>query len=249
MRVGAAEPKGVDAHQRQPFDFRERLDLVGNTQTQGFEINGGIRCFKMKIGINSAVLEREQCLCQTGHARAGFQMSQIAFHGTDNKRLLRRFAMSQHATDSPRFHRVPHSRTCSVGFNVRDARFVETGRGSFVNVFEQLRLCFATGQGYTGRATVGIHRCGANYGINRIAVFLCFFKIFEQYDSTALTTSISIGLFVEHATSPGGRQHVCLRKAHEAHGRQKNIHATRNCRFCATGTDTFDSLANCHKTG
>ena len=176
-------------------------------------------------------------------------MSQIAFHGTDNKRLLRRFAMSQHAANSPRFHRVPHSRTCSVGFNVGDARFVEPGLGSFVNVFEQLRLSFATGQCNTGRATVGIHRCGANHGINRITVFLCFFKILEKDDSTAFAASISVSLFVEHSTSPGRRQHVCFRKAHEPHGRQKNIHATRHSRLSSAGTNAFDGLTDRHQTG
>ena len=249
VRVGAAEPKGVDAHQRQSIDFRQRFDFGSYTQPQSLEINGGIRCFKMKIGVDPTVLKREQCLCQTCHARAGFQMSQIAFHGTDNKRPLRRFSMSQHATDSPRFHRVPHSRTCSVGLNVRDARFVEPGLGSFVNVFEQLRLSFATGQCNTGRATVGIHRCGANHGINRITVFLCFFKILEKDDSTAFAASISVSLFVEHSTSPGRRQHVCLRKAHEPHGRQKNIHATRHSRLSSARTNAFDSLSDCHKTG
>ena len=42
---------------------------------------------------------------------------------------------------------------------------------------------------------------------------------------------------------------MCFRKAHEPHGRQKNIHATRNCRFSSAGTNAFDGLTDRHQTG
>ena len=124
VRVRAAEPEGIQTHQRSACHSRKLLRLNGHAKPQPRKINRRIRRFQVNVARNFAFFKHTERFCESRHPGRGFKVSEIRFDASHEKR---RFTLTvpQHFPDRPCFNGIPRLRTSTVRFHVGNARFRE----------------------------------------------------------------------------------------------------------------------------
>src|SRR6185295_20144285 len=95
VRVGAAEPERVHAHDARAVGLREWFQRGVYAQLQSLEVDVRIGGFKMEIGGHLAVLEHEDRFHETGDARGGFQVAKVRLYRAEEQRGCGRAVCAQ----------------------------------------------------------------------------------------------------------------------------------------------------------
>ena len=122
MAVGAANTEGGDArvaHFVLPLLRRHR-----HGKGAFLELKRRVWRVKIQHWRNFSATDRQNGFQQSGNARRGIQVTNVALHGTQRAALLRR-AGSVDVAQGFYFNRVSQRRAGSVGFNVADLPVVD----------------------------------------------------------------------------------------------------------------------------
>src|SRR5689334_19738288 len=90
VRVGPAEAERVHTHDARAIRLREWLERGVDAQLQSLEVDVRIGSYKMEIGRNLPVFDRQQRFYQAGDACSGLQMTDIRLHRADDERRFTR---------------------------------------------------------------------------------------------------------------------------------------------------------------
>ena len=224
VRVGAAEAKGVHPHEQATFAGRKFATGGDDFQIEAGKIDVRVGGFDMDGRRQTAVLQRQHGLDQSGHAGGRLKMPQIALDRTHRQWRTGCARLADDVADGCGFDRVAYSRAGSMSFHV-----IEVGRGNAGlahDLAQQIGLAFDTGDGDTALApAIGIGAAGQNDRLDVIAIRFGLGERFQHQDGAALRADITVARSIKGLAASVGRKHRGLGETDEGIGMQQQVDA------------------------
>ena len=216
MAVGAAKTKGVDAG---ALAAGERFGVAHDAQIELVERDLWVRRHAMQARRQRAMFERERRLDQPGHARCGFEVSDIRFDRTDRQRF--RPELAQRMPDRGRLDRIAGRRPGAV--HLEKGEIIRHSRGALADRADQRRLRRLAWHREANRAPVGIDAGTADDRADRIAVGQRVLQPLQHDDSAAFTADIAVRPLVKREAAAAARQHRGAGEAEKRIGREQQV--------------------------
>ena len=146
--------------------------------------------FEVQIRRNLTALHRQCRLDQPDDSRSGFQVAEVCFDRTGQKRRFKCSAVSVHRTQGTGFNRVTQQRSSSVRFHVidlcrRNAR-ISTRGAQYRSLSRRVRRHQAVG------STVLIHRRSAHHSQHAVAIPYRVGEPLEDGDAATLAADEAV---------------------------------------------------------
>ena len=196
-------------------------------------------------GGHDAVAQHIHRLDQTGHARSGFQVAQVAFDRPDRQRRVFAALLRKGRADGAGFDRVANGGAGAVGFQVVDVS--RRDACLFVGLAHQRGLCIGAGDGQTRLAAIGVDGGAGNDGQDVVAIRDGLIVVLQQEYAAAFRADIAVARRVEHVAAPTGRQHRCLGECNKAVRVQVQTHAASKGLAAFAGDDGAAGLVEGHQ--
>ena len=134
------------------------------------------------------MFERERRLDQPGHARCGFEVSDIRFDRTDRQRF--RPELAQRMPDRGRLDRI--AGRCPGAVHLEKGEILRRSRGALADRADQRRLRRLAWHREANRAPVGIDPGTADDRADRITVGQRVLQPLQHDNSAAFTADIAV---------------------------------------------------------
>ena len=231
MRVRAAKTKRADAGEARAFATWPRALGVDDLGDRVGPIDVRVRRFKVQVGGQVFVAEREHGANQTGNAGGRLQVTDLGFDGADEQRLVARLGFED-GVERRDLDRVAEASAGAVGFDVIN------GVGFDARVGERLAddgfLRGAARDGQARARAVLVDRGAAHQREDRVAVGFGAREAFEHDHAGAFGAHVAVGFRVERLAAPVGRQHRRFAHADRAERIEQRVHTADDRRGALT---------------
>ncbi len=205
--IRPAKAEGIDRRsQSSAALLRHRAKTCDDLEVQPGEVDVRVRRPKVQGWRQRAILQNQNRLDQSCHARCGFQVAKVGLDRSDRQPLAPGAMAAIDLADGGRFNRVANRRTGAMRFNIIH---LSGGKaGALEHLFQQFHLPLPAGDGDARlAAAVGVDARGENHGLDGIAVGQCPLQRLEQNDCGTLSAHIAVGRGVKGAAPAAGREH------------------------------------------
>jgi len=246
MGIGTAKAEGVDPHDQLALPFEEAV-FHDHLQVELLEGDGRIQGGNTGRQRDTAVLDAEQRLDQTGHSGGRFKVADVAFDRTDRQRLRTGTQPPQCLSQGPGFDGVAHGGPGAMGLNIIDLFRIYPGLG--VGLFQQVGLGVRAGHGQARFAAIGVHNRGGHHRQNPVTVANSGIVLLQQKQAAPFGTDITVAGGVEDIAQAAAGEHGGLGKGDETEGVQVQADPPGDGRVGFAGTDRAAGLVEGHQGG
>jgi hypothetical protein len=171
-----------------------------------------------------AVLERQSGLDESGDARGGIQVTDIALHGSQGTELHVGGARPERLRQPRHLDGIAHGSRGAMALYIRYRAGVHASGGQ--SHFDDGCLAVDAGGGKPNfRGAVIVDAAAADYGINLIAVAQRVFQTFENHDSGAAAENRAGGVRIKRPAGTVGGHHAAFQMLIAAFLRKRDRYA------------------------
>ena len=201
MRVGPAIAERIDACQARTFAARPSDRRARHAHRSAAKIDIRVQALEVNAGKYDALIERQRCFDNAEKAGAGFNVAEIAFCGTDIKRLVVGAACAVDINERAHLDRIADRRTGAMSLDITDiARISVNARQSQPYDFF---LGPAVRRRERRRTAILIDRSRHNASENSIVARQSQRFTAQHHGDTAFAANIAVRRFVE-SLAPAG---------------------------------------------
>ena len=129
MRVGAADPQGIDARPPRPIGRRPVQQAVVHIKGAVGEVDPRIGRLEVKRRRDLFVIESQSRLDEPGDARGDLQMADVGLYRSDGAITACGGQSAKAVGNRSQFNRIAERRPCSVGLDETDGARIDTRSG------------------------------------------------------------------------------------------------------------------------
>ena len=238
MGIGAAKAERVDrGHARQLTLAWQWLDLRRHAQFEILERDVRVGGLVVQVRWHRRLVQDERGLDEAGDARAGLEVADVRLDRADDAFLAVGASLAEHLAERPCLDRISYWCSGAVCFHVADA--ARRHARLAIRLAQHVSLAVLAGDGHRRGIAVLVDDCGADQGIDPVAVRLCLGEGFDDQHPGALAAHVAVGAGIEGETLPARREHRSLAKSDRCVWHQQRVHAAGQRARTVAGPDRF----------
>ncbi len=223
MRVGAAKTKGTDACAAWRGTPWPGSHLGGNIEARLVERNVRVEALKVKVRRNGLMLQAQDDLNQTGHARRCLEVAEVGLDGRERNGGRSGTRRAEHRSQSLDLNRVAQGRTRAVRLDAADLRRRDVCVGQRAPHHFLLRE--AIGCCHGGRSPILVDGRAADDRPDGVAVGKRVGEALEHHNAAAFAAHKAIGARIKGLAAAVGGHEPPLGKRNGLFGRENCVDA------------------------